>query len=267
MTINTNTRISALLKENPAALEAIISISPRFNKLRNPVLRKLMASRTSINMASKIGGCTPDDFFEKLAPLGFHADKLTQAEEHTQGDIPDFMKKAYPLQVTELDVRPVIESGKDPLLLIREKLKQLQPNGILKLVNTFEPVPLILLMEKQGYEIFVETTSDNIVNTYFHPRGELRPDTELKPSARWGWDELLKRFDGKLITIDVRSLEMPLPMLTILEKLEEITAKNALFVYHKRVPVFLLPELEERKFDYRLKELGDDEVHMLIFKK
>jgi uncharacterized protein (DUF2249 family) len=267
MTINANTKISALLKQNPAALEAIISISPRFNKLRNPVLRKLMASRTTINMASKIGGCTPDDFFEKLSPLGFKADKDILAEETIHGEIPDFMKRAFPLQITELDVRPVIESGKDPLLLIREKLKQLQPNGILKLVNTFEPVPLILLMEKQGYETFVETTGDNIVNTYFHARGELRPDTEVKASAKWGWDELQERFSNHLITIDVRSLEMPLPMLTILEKLEHITTKNALFVYHKRIPVFLLPELEERKFDYRLKELGDDEVHMLIFKK
>lgn len=74
-TINADTKIATLLKENPAALDAIISISPKFNKLRNPLLRKLMASRTSISMASKVGGCTVNDFFNKLEPLGFLIDR------------------------------------------------------------------------------------------------------------------------------------------------------------------------------------------------
>ena len=64
MTINANTKIAALLKANPDALEAIISISPKFNKLKNPLLRKLMASRTSISMASKVAGCSVKHFFE-----------------------------------------------------------------------------------------------------------------------------------------------------------------------------------------------------------
>ncbi len=65
ISINANTKIAYLLKQHPDALEAIISISPKFNKLKNPLLRKLMAGRTSISMASKIGGCTVNDFFEK----------------------------------------------------------------------------------------------------------------------------------------------------------------------------------------------------------
>ena len=56
MTINANTKIAKILKQNPEALEAIISINPKFEKLRNPLLRRLMAARTSIGMASQIGG-------------------------------------------------------------------------------------------------------------------------------------------------------------------------------------------------------------------
>ena len=63
--INAHTKISTLLKDNPKALEAIISLSPKFNKLRNPILRKLMASRTSLAMASKIGGVPIEDFLNK----------------------------------------------------------------------------------------------------------------------------------------------------------------------------------------------------------
>lgn len=64
MRINPQTKISALLKHNPDALEAIVALNSDFKKLRNPVLRKLMAGRTSIAMASKIGGCTPENFLK-----------------------------------------------------------------------------------------------------------------------------------------------------------------------------------------------------------
>jgi TusA-related sulfurtransferase len=59
---------------------------------------------------------------------------------------------------------------------------------------------------------------------------------------------------------------MPMPMMTILEALEKLQDDQALFVYHKRIPVFLLPELSERKFDYRIKEISDGEIHLIIFK-
>jgi uncharacterized protein (DUF2249 family) len=58
---------------------------------------------------------------------------------------------------------------------------------------------------------------------------------------------------------------MPLPMMTILEALDTLAAGTALYVYHKRIPVFLLPELAQRKFDYRIKEISAGEVHLLIF--
>ena len=59
---------------------------------------------------------------------------------------------------------------------------------------------------------------------------------------------------------------MPMPMLTILDELEHLPENMALFVYHKRIPVFLLPELQERKYDYRIKEISDGNVNLLIFK-
>jgi len=57
MTINSNTKIGAILKEAPGALDAIIEINAKFEKLRNPILRKLMAGRTTLATASKFGNC------------------------------------------------------------------------------------------------------------------------------------------------------------------------------------------------------------------
>ena len=66
MTINAHTKIAHILKQNAQALDALISISPKFEKLRNPLLRKVMAGRTTLAAASKLGGCSMEDFFKKL---------------------------------------------------------------------------------------------------------------------------------------------------------------------------------------------------------
>ena len=42
MQIAANTKISVLIKENPAAIDAIATINKHFEKLRNPVLRKIL---------------------------------------------------------------------------------------------------------------------------------------------------------------------------------------------------------------------------------
>lgn len=267
MIVTVNTKIAALLKENPGSLDAIIGISPLFNKLRNPVLRKLMAGRTSIGMASKIGGCSVEDFFHKLEPLGFTVDR--NAGDKGDSDInekPDRLKDIQPDMISELDVRPVIESGGDPLNLILEKIKSLGPGMVLKLINTFEPIPLVLLLKKKNFQSYVEVVADNYVITYFYKDDSTKIELPASIQGEADWDNLLKQYEGKITTIDVREMEMPRPMMTILEALNSLPAGNALFVYHKRIPVFLLPELADRKFDYRTKEISDSVVHMLIFK-
>ncbi len=267
LTINANTKIGALLKESPDALEAIISISPKFNKLRNPFLRKVMASRATINMASKVGGCSVNDFFEKLEPLGFAIDKSNGAVDSAeQNEVPAFVRTIKVADIIELDVRTEIETGKDPFNLILNNVKQLQQGQTLKLINSFEPVPLIPILEKQGFESYVETINDNLVYTYFHKNQDLKFNEADTSNASEGWDDMLERFNDNMETVDVRQLEMPLPMLTILEALDTLPEGKALYVIHKRIPLFLLPELSDRNFDYRIKEVGDGEVYLLIFR-
>lgn len=267
ITINANTKISTLLRENPEALEAIVSLSPKFTKLRNPLLRKLMASRTTLRMASKIGGCTPEDFFEKLEPLGFTIDKAA-AEEAAQGSapLPEFMKHVTPENVVELDVRPILNSGKDPFNMILKQVKGLKTRQTLKLINDFEPIPLILMLGKQGFQSHSEIVDGNTYNTYFFKSDEvILPDAKPLGSSD-DFEAKVKLFEGRTKTIDVRHLEMPLPMLTILDELENLPADQALYVNHKRIPVFLLPELEERKFEYRAKEIAEGDVKLFIFR-
>ena len=267
MIINANTKISKVLKENAAALEAIISINPKFEKLRNPLLRKLMAARTSIGMAAKIAGFDVEKFYEKLKPLGFDIDTENQLENNQEKlKLPAFFNTLKAQQIVDFDVRPVIDAGEDPLSLIVDRVKKIPKGGALKIINSFEPTPLISLLKKQGFESYVDQVDENIIETYFYKTSDTAIKINDPEKNDEGWDELLQKFKEKIQTVDVRHLEMPQPMMIILEAIEKLPDDHALFVYHKRIPVFLLPELKERKFDYRIKEEGPNEVRLLIFK-
>src|SRR5690606_27510531 len=144
MLINERTKIAALLKHHPEALETIVALSPDFKKLRNPVLRALMAGRTTIVMASKIGGCKPQDFFEALAHLGFEVDhSQTGSQENVvpkTNPKPGYLQNIQPDHLINFDVRAMLAEGKDPLKSIQEKVKSLNPGEVLVVINNFEPV-------------------------------------------------------------------------------------------------------------------------------
>ena len=267
-TINANTKIAQILKTNPAALEAIVSISQRFQKLRNPFIRKLMAGRTTIAMASKLGGCNVSDFFEKLEPLGFKIDNEIKINEEEKKPLPAFIISLQKETMTVLDVRPMIAKGDDPLSIIMAKVKAMKAGHVLKIVNSFEPAPLITMLQKKGFDTYVDEISFELIETYFYkPKESSSSIMENEPVILQDWENVLQRYNGRTVTVDVREMEMPMPMMTILESLENLPEEKALFVYHKRIPVFLLPELADRGFDYRIKEISAGEVQMLIFKK
>lgn len=269
MLINEQTKIAVLLKNHPDALEAIVSLSADFKKLRNPVLRKLMAGRTSIAMAAKIGGCTPEDFFRVLQPLGFSVDrnKVFHNElEPKNKPIPEYLKLLKPEQIVEFDVRSMLAEGNDPLKSIQQKVKALEPGQALQIINTFEPVPLIKLLEKQGFQTYVNYVEKDWIETYFYKtQSSGSAEVEADANTSGDWEQIISRYKNQLQEIDVRHLEMPMPMMTILGELEKLPKEKALYVHHKRIPVFLLTELKERGFDYRIKEIQHNEVYLLIF--
>jgi len=268
MLINPKTKIATLLKHHPDALETIVKLSPDFKKLRNPILRKLMAGRTSIAMASKIGGCQPEDFFKALIPLGFEIDAHSQPEEKPKINqpTPEYLKQVASNKIINFDVRAMLAAGDDPLKEIQHKIKQLQTDEVLLIVNTFEPVPLIKLLEKQGFETYVKQVDEQTIETYFYTsKNKQAQSIEIEKTTNndaADWHQLLSKFENKLVEIDVRHLEMPMPMMSILEALESLPSDKALYVHHKRIPVFLLTELKDRNFEFRIKEIDATEVFL-----
>lgn len=291
MTISSTTKISVLIKANPASIDAIVSINKHFEKLRNPILRKILASRVTIADAARIGGCTVEDFFKKLIPLGFEISPetilttTTNTNNMAEKKRPAFMATINPANTVTLDVRAELASGKDPFQIIMAAVSTLPSNHFLVIINIFEPAPLIGVLKRKGFVHYTEELQKDLFHTYFKqeevplnsPKEELNRQSKepipvkegnnsTTPQGENDFAEMLEKFAGKMKTIDVRFLEMPLPMVTILQELDLLPNDQALFVQHKKIPQFLLPELEEMNFSWLIREDGEGDVKLLIYR-
>jgi len=271
LTINAQTKISQLLEvDRDLVIKTLVSLNKKFSKLRNPVLRNLLAKRVSIADVCKISKTEIADFMSSMTNIGFKvAGDCVADTESTNASVPFH----EPLFYLELDVRPILAQDKDPLKEILSSVKELRTDQGLKLINTFEPSPLIHLLTSKGFTHRVEYVDTDTVITYFNKSGVTATDV-LTISARepaiddQQFDILLASFVPEQISyLDVRELEMPKPMLAIMEQTPGLTANKALFIYHKKVPVYLLPELEKQGLQYIFKTIAPGNVNMLIYKK
>ena len=271
MKINSQTKISVLIKDNPNTIEAIVSVNPHFSKLRNPLLRGILASRTNIGDAARIGKCDIEVLFKSLAEIGFEIEKdaILKEEEIAQPANSEILNAIKLAKVTSLDVRPTLERGGDPFNEIMGELMRLQEGYALEVINTFEPTPLIKIANTRGYASKIETKED-AVYTYFFKVGEAKEEARsnnlvFRVSVS-EHEERRANCNKEIHEIDVRDLEMPLPMVTILKELEELKENGALYVHHKKVPQYLLPELAERNFKTWIAEVNENNVKLLIHK-
>src|SRR5690606_36975129 len=99
--------------------------------------------------------------------------------------IPDFLAHLPSDKITDLDVRPVLASGDDPLRQIVARTRSLKIGEALKIINTFEPTPLIQLLGKQSFKSHVEHPESDREDTYFFKETETKqaPLPTIPPAA------------------------------------------------------------------------------------
>jgi uncharacterized protein (DUF2249 family) len=268
--ITSKTTIKELLEEDKdAVINALVKFNSNFSKLKNPVLRNLMARRVTIADACKMTNCNLESFMKVMRGIGFSVGREEAIASVETRSVPAEKKSG---KFVELDVRPILAQNQDPLKVILSAINNLKETEGLKLINSFEPVPLIHLLSEKGFTHFVIKPNAETVVTYFN---RIKPGPEVKiDSLERDFQASMESFNttlGHFATdnikyIDVRDMEMPKPMITILENLGGIKEGEALFIYHKKRPVFLLPELEKRGLKYLFKDIADGNVNMLIFK-
>lgn len=166
--------------------------------------------------------------------------------------LPESLRTAGVERARLLDVRPVLDKGGDPFRLIMKTVAELDGSEALHLVVGFEPKPLYEVLRAQGLASITEC-KEGVWNVFFYRDGvaPVAPSDERVP--------LLPP-----VELDVRGLEPPGPMVTILEKLAELGPGARLEVRHHREPVLLYDKLKLRGYAARTEKLADGEYLVRI---
>jgi uncharacterized protein (DUF2249 family) len=270
--ITRDMKISKLLEEYPGSLEALIRVSPHFRKLENKMLRKALAGRVTVEQAARVAGVDPDYLLSELnrsagstAAVTAEAAE-TEAAEKAEGSAeekPEYLRNLSPGKIVALDVRPILDSGKDPLKDIFSKVKELNEGEALLIINTFEPVPLYSRMKDKGFTHYTETEGGIWKVYFFREKGSVEKEEEatISPAAI-----NINDYEN-IIEVDVHDLPAPEPMVKILENLYRIDDRSVMLVHHHREPNLLYPRLEERGYAASCTRLGEESYQILIAKK
>ncbi|WP_287762292.1 DUF2249 domain-containing protein [Acidiphilium sp.] len=143
-----------------------------------------------------------------------------------------------------LDVRPELRAGGEPFPRIMQALASLAPGQALRLLATFEPIPLYGVLGRKGFAHHATRHGPEDWEILFTPAEEAAAPRSLPAAGSRagegaGWPEPMQSLDN-------RGLQPPEPMMRILSALENLAPGAVLEAWNDREPLLLYPELEAR---------------------
>ena len=258
--ITADTNLGGLLDEHHELVEVLAECGGHFARLRNRLVRKVMAPRVTVAQAAALAGLPIADLMSTLRrAIGEPEDMATAAAALApsvagSGTRPTVLDR---LRVVEVDVRDDIRRGEEPFARIMAVVKRLTPVETLVIRAPFEPVPLYDVLGGRGLAHWTERHAPDDWRTWFHLKAPASAPASALVAAAASASS-----DGA--TLDVRGLEPPLPMVRVLERLDTLEPGATLTVLHGRRPLFLYPQLDERGFQHETDEPEPGLVRILI---
>jgi hypothetical protein len=261
MRFTAETVVADAIKADPAVIERLARLHPAFEKLRNPLLRKVMARLVTFGEAAKLAGVGVEVMLAAANGTATEASPATATGVTEEEKAPLWVEHADLRERVALDVRPILAEGGEPLGPIMRVAATVPPEGLLILDAPFDPVPLRRVLANKGFESYRRALAPEHWRVWFRRRREegsapVPEEPAHRGSRQWRDD------DG--LHVDVRGLDPPQPMLEILKLLESGAANAGLVVHHEREPVFLYPELADRGWQHERLAADEGEVRLRI---
>ncbi len=153
------TKVAHLLNAYPDLERVLIELSPAFQKLKNPLLRKTVAKLATLAQAAKIGKIPIQDLINTLREkAGLEPITVEVDDAIMVPDPPEWFKSGK--IVKTLDGRPLLDAGEFPLKNVLDDLKSIQPGEMYEFIAPFLPAPLIEKITQKGYLCWARQEDD-----------------------------------------------------------------------------------------------------------
>jgi len=153
MEIKFDTKVYDLLKAYPQLLEVLISLSPRYKKLNNPILKRTITRFASLRQASYLGGLSPEKLVNILrAEIGQTPLSDDETNIEVSKEFPTWAKEDV---INSINATQLLEDNKNPFVVMNQVYKKMKIGEVVLLESDFIPSPLIDEMRKKQAVIVV----------------------------------------------------------------------------------------------------------------
>ena len=162
MQIDEKSNINMLLKEYPQLEDFLITLNPKYKKLKNPILRKTVGKVATLTQVAIIGGYKPIELVNMLRDKVGQEKIDTILEEEKKSRKPEWADENA---VASIDANELLDRDKNPMAESTRILKKLNRGELLEIRSDFIPEPLIEHFENQGKEVWCEESEQGLYKT------------------------------------------------------------------------------------------------------
>lgn len=164
--ITPDTKIGELLAAYPQIEDVLIGLSPTYQALKNPVLRRTVAKVATLRQVAQVGNIPIGTLISQLrCSVGQEGSDVDEGDA-VAASRPDWARADRIAR--SFDAREVIQAGGHPMERVMSDLAALDAGAIYELITPFVPVPLVDLARAKGFDGYSFTESPGLIRTYFH---------------------------------------------------------------------------------------------------
>jgi hypothetical protein len=162
--ITPKARVGELLDAFPFLEKVLLEMSPAFEKLKNPILRKTVARVATLQQIAVVGGLNVDELVNRLR------EEAGQSAVEASGQDALYMSSVQPGWFSKdkiadsFDASPVISSGGSPMNEILQRTKLLKPGDIFELKTPFIPAPVLDMLREKGFIIYCIQIQNTVIS-------------------------------------------------------------------------------------------------------
>lgn len=156
LNIDLQTKVGVLLEVYPQLEDTLLTLSPSFAKLKNPIIRKTIGRVATLGQVAEVGNIDAAYLITELR-------KAISDNSVVDNELPielDTIEKPQWLDKENVeftfDACSIIESGGSPMKAIIDNANKLNHEEIMLLITPFRPTPIIELLQNKGFAIWGE---------------------------------------------------------------------------------------------------------------
>ncbi len=162
--ITPQTMVIDMLNNYPELEDKLIEISPIFEKLKNPILRKTVAKVATLKQAATIGNVPIADLISQLREAAGLGGIDIKDDTPAKQEKPSWVNKDKVKM--EYDAFIDLENGIHPAGRVTKEIHDISGDELYLLSTPFVPAPLIQMVEEKGYEVYIDDLGDQMFDTY-----------------------------------------------------------------------------------------------------